>query len=700
MTEYVIRFTCKSASEGGEIPQVTVYQDQHLVQVRSIKSEKENNRLFYLITLNEPISFGKEYTIYHEQERTSYCIHATEVVRTDSFDQQFYYEGDDLGATYTQEETMFKLWAPTAVEVKLLLFQTWYDEDEQMYAMERCERGTWSATIQGDLDGVCYLYRVKVNGEWTEAVDPYAKSVSINGDKGMIVDLKKTNPDVWVTPSIMKVEDSIIYELHVRDFSIDKRSGVKNKGKYLGLVEEKTVGPKQLSTGLAYLEELGITHVELLPLADFGSVDESNHLAEYNWGYDVIHYFSPEGSYASDPYEKGTRICELKKMIARFHEKNIRVILDVVYNHVYVRETSHFEKIVPGYFFRYNPDGTLGNGTGVGNDLASERAMVRKFICDCVTYWAKEYRVDGFRFDLMGIIDVETMKTLQTLLLKINPSLLLLGEGWDLPTPLDQSKKATSAQAKVLDKIGFFHDGLRDSLKGSTFELKAAGFCAGNDKLKQAVLTGIKGNPNQYAFPRQAINYVESHDNHTLWDKLNFLSDSADVRVLMERHRLATSIVLLSQGIPFLHAGQEFFRTKYGVENSYCSPDWVNQVDWGRRAVYEQNVNFIKGLIELRKGHGAFRLPSFAVIDRHFRTLEAPSASIAYHLADVREWGVWKDIAVIHNGNAEVVEIKLPKQGEWEVVVDEERSGLIPLYTFDKERLIVPKRSSMVLGQR
>jgi pullulanase len=641
----------------------------------------------YECHISFPIEIGLPYMIYEEYGAfTDLQIGA--VIRTPEFDEQYYYDGEDLGIIYNEQQTVFKLWAPTATEVKLKLWSAKHQKP-QILSMTRIEKGVWTISVSGNLEGYYYTYLVCVNLVWREAVDPYAVAVSVNGEHGIIVDLRKTRfpkPDL---PPLSSPTDAIIYETHIRDFTIHPESGVTHKGKYLGMSEPNTKGPNETSTGLSYLKELGITHVELLPFNDFAGVDEKNPSKDYNWGYNPLHFNTPEGSYATDPSNPYARINELKQAIKTLQENGIRVIMDVVYNHVYIREESSFEKIVPGYFFRHDVHGMPSNGTGVGNDVASERKMVRKFIIDSIRFWLQEYHVDGFRFDLMGILDIDTMNEIRKVADKIDPSILILGEGWDLNTPLPSEKKANIQNAGKMPRIAHFNDRFRDYIKGSTFNLYDKGFALGNchhHKEVKEVISGsicigkeIKG---LFGEPIQTINYVESHDNHTFWDKAAVCNAHESEEVRKKRQKLATSIVLLSQGIPFLHSGQEFYRTKQGVENSYNSPDSVNQLDWRRKSGHEKDILYIQGLIALRKYHGAFRLSTAAEIRKHLKFFEhLPESLIAYQLYNVNKYGPWKDIIVIHHNQEEKQIFSLPDKSVWHVVCNGERSGIHPLYT-------------------
>ncbi|MBA2873857.1 type I pullulanase [Thermaerobacillus caldiproteolyticus] len=675
----------------GKLKAFTIENPNHeLCALRIHKETDLSTRMKYECRIDVPIEIGQHYLIYDEYGAfTDLQIGA--VIRTKEFDEQFFYNGNDLGVIYTRQQTTFKLWAPTATEVKLKLLEPKTGKEEHI-PLERTERGVWTVTVFRDIEGMHYNYLVCVNLVWREAVDPYAVAVSMNGEYGVIVDLTKTHIPKPSLPPLLSPTDAIIYEAHIRDFTIHPDSGIVHKGMYLGLTELGTTGPNNTVTGLSYIKELGITHVELLPFNDFAGVDEGQPNQQYNWGYNPLHYNVPEGSYATDPADPYARIYELKKAIRTLQENGIRVIMDVVYNHVYIREQSSFEKIVPGYYFRHDEHGLPSNGTGVGNDIASERKMVRKFIVDSIRFWMEEYHVDGFRFDLMGILDIETMKEICSVVHSIDPSALLLGEGWDLPTPLPSEQKATLQNADKLPDIAYFNDRFRDSIKGSAFSVADQGFvlgdCAYRERIKEMIAGSVRTGTGQGLFfaPTQTINYVESHDNHTFWDKMMIANGHESEAVRKKRQKLATAMVLLSQGIPFLHSGQEFYRTKQGIENSYNAPDEINQLDWKRKSEHEEDVRYIQGLIRLRNEHRAFRLATAAEIRAHLLFLEPmPPSIIAYQLHHVQAYGRWSDIIVIHHNQETKERVFLPDEDEWHVVCDGKRSGIDPLFSVQKE---------------
>ncbi|MGG2971907.1 type I pullulanase [Geobacillus stearothermophilus] len=637
----------------------------------------------YVCWFSVPFQFGETHWIRARSGEDS-DVQIGAVVRTAAFDDQFFYDGK-LGVEYAKEQTIFRVWAPTATAVSVKLVHP--DHGDVRYVpLVRGERGVWSVAVSGDWERARYMYVACINRVWREAVDPYATAVSVNGEYGVIVDWEKTKlakpaPPLPPCPS---PTDAVIYELSIRDFTSHPDSGAVWKGKYLGLTEEHTRGPNGTVTGLSYLKELGVTHVQLMPFADFAGVDERDPQAAYNWGYNPLHLYAPEGSYATDPHDPYARIVELKQAIRALQENGLRVVMDAVYNHVYDREQSPLEKLVPGYYFRYDAYGRPANGTGVGNNIASERRMARRWIVDSVVFWAKEYGINGFRFDLMGVHDIETMKSVRDALDAIDPSILVYGEGWDLPTPLAPEQKATMANAKRLPRLAYFNDRFRDAVKGSTFYLPDRGFAlgdsAGREQVKTAIAGSLQAFGGLFCHPLQSINYVECHDNHTFWDKMEAANGHEPEWLRRKRQKLATAIVLLAQGIPFLHSGQEFYRTKGGDENSYRSPDAVNRLDWERKSRYEDDVRYIQGLIAIRRAHGAFRLATEVDVQRHLTFLEPiPPSVIAYWLRDVALYGLWTDIVVIHHNEETGVVIALPDDGEWHVVCDGEQSGTVPL---------------------
>ena len=596
-------------------------------------------------------------------------------VRSNDFDNYFSYDGE-LGALYEKEGTLLRVWTPTAKSVEVWIYaDDSFKGPSTKIEMVQKPKGIFEAYLPGDQHGTIYVYKILfLNNRESISVDPYARATTVNGMKSVIADLNRTNPDGWGErlPAFGLPEEAIIYELHIRDFSISETSGIVNKGKFLGLTEKNTQNASGRKTGLDYLIDLGITHIQILPMFDYATVDEANLTEpQYNWGYDPLNYNVPEGSYSTDPFDPFNRIFELKQMIRTLHDNGLRVIMDVVYNHVYDPKDQALERTVPGYFYRYNADGSLANGTGVGNDTASERHMMRKYIIDSVKYWAKEYHLDGFRFDLMGIHDSVTMNAIREALDKIDPSIIIIGEGWEMSTPLPEDLKASQRNAQAMPRIAHFNDSIRIALKGSDFgDEKDRGFISGKNYLEDLLLRNIKeamhlSSHSSYVDPEQVIQYVEAHDNLTLYDKLlrSNPDDSEEVRI--KRHTLATSIVLLSQGVPFIHGGQEFLRTKAGVANSYQSPDEINQFEWERVTTFQESVAYVKGLIALRKSEYLFRLHTIEEIEAHFTILSENFNIVAFSLTNSK-----KKYIVIFNGNRSDVIFRIQK-GKYAILVED-----------------------------
>lgn len=596
------------------------------------------------------------------------------------FDDHYAYLGNDLGFRYTKESTAFRLWAPTATEVFVVLYRTWDGRSDRLIAMKEDVQGTWTLSVDEDLHGYLYTYLVRVGEQWNEAADPYATAVAVNGDRAAIVDMDRTNPERWTEdkPRFERATDAIIYEAHIRDFSIHPLSGIKHKGKYLGLTEQGTRGPEGIKTGLDHILDLGVTHVQLLPFYDYStqSVDETRlDVPQYNWGYDPKNYNVPEGSYATDPYEPEVRIRELKQLIQALHDQGLRVIMDVVYNHVYDGFVINFTKLVPGYYLRYTDKREFSNGSGCGNDVASERKMMSKFIVESILHWVREYHVDGFRFDLMGLLDTDTMNEIRRRLDEIDPSLLTIGEGWIMETELPAIKRANQHQAGEMQGIGFFNDVMRDGIRGHVFEARSRGFVSGaadrEHEIKQGVTACISYDDWIKGFalePSQTVNYAECHDNHTLWDKIQVSVDGEQDEDRRRMHRLASSIILTSQGIAFIHAGQEFCRTKFGFENSYNLPDEVNRLDWERCAEHQDDIEFMKKLIQLRRQHPAFRLATADLIRQHLVFETSPRNTVAYTLRNHAGGDSARHLYVIYNARRDLVSVKLPELGDWELL--------------------------------
>ena len=592
------------------------------------------------------------------------------------------YQGDDLGVTWHSERTTFKIWAPTAVAVELNLYRNGKDGSSfQTIKLTSGMQGTWEAVVDGNLEGIFYTFRIN-DGNWLDEVpDIYTRCVGVNGKRGMVYDPEKTNPSGWqhdLGPRLNSFTEAIIYEIHVRDFSVDAESGIINSGLFLGFTETGTSTTDGIPTGIDHLKDLGITHLHLLPVNDFFTVDEEFPLEKYNWGYDPLHYNALEGSYSTNPYDGRIRIREFKKMVQTLHNNGIGVILDVVYNHTGHIGNSVFNQTVPGYFYRQNPDGSFSNASGCGTEIASERAMVRKYIIDSLKYWVREFHADGFRFDLMGIFDLDTMNTIRRELDQIDPGILIYGEGWAADqSPMPEELRAVKRNLSLLPGIAVFDDDLRDALKGHWSDEKSKGFISGLTLREEAVKFGIVGatyHPQivyDYvessripwaAEPNQCINYVSCHDNYTLWDKLKLSCPDASDAEMRKMVKLAGAILLTSQGIPFLHAGAEFCRTKKGHPNSYRSPDKINKIHWRKKGVYLDVYEYYRSLITLRKNHPAFHMPTARLIRENLSfCFHYEPGVIAYCINGKAVGDKWERIIVVFNGNRGKHAVQLPK---------------------------------------
>ncbi|MDQ0208171.1 type I pullulanase [Alkalicoccobacillus murimartini] len=689
----LVKLTSRRALSDCELKTVQILVNGTLLPSK-VQMHSSNEVLLYL---EEPYPFGQ---VTLAGVPGQFCpVLPKEVVRTKEFDDLFYYSGSDLGVCYKQKQSTFVIWSPTAVKVELIIYKQWFDEKGTIISFDRETSGVWRSHLDGDWQGFWYQYIVTNPGtDPVRIVDPYAAFLSINGQKAMIGRLILKGDDTHKLKPLKK-EQSVIYEVHIRDFTSAASSGVVQKGTFSGLLERGTRNRQGLTTGLDYMKELGITHVQLMPVQEFSTVDESNALETYNWGYDTTHFFGIEGSYSTNPYSGYKRVEELHELIKGFHNEGIRVILDVVYNHQYIWEDSAIEQLVPGYFFRYKTNGNMSNGTGVGNDLATERSMVRKMIVDSVTYLLTTFNVDGLRFDLMGIIDLETMKEISDLTDKMNKDILLLGEGWRMDTAYPDHQLAITEQANELLHVSFFEDRFRDLLTGHLFSHQSGGFTlTGTDP--SAMKDAICGNPSRFNHPAQAIHYAEAHDNLTIWDKFSHQQAESGTEGTERRHILVTSMILLSQGIPFLHAGQEWCRTKLGVENSYCTPDWINGLDWDRRTAYDNYAQYVKGIIQIRKAYSIFSLPTYHEIHKRINWLICESDFLLYELnyGLSGHQGIQK-ILIAHNGTEHNRSFFCKVQGIWQVCVDEKAASLVPLYSLRGEELTVSPLSTMVCLQ-
>lgn len=581
----------------------------------------------------DKIELGNDYVV-RCRDIGSVSLNVNEATTFDDFEEDYFYDGDDLGATYYKGKTVFKIWAPLASRVSLYIKQK-ADDPFTTYKMRRGDKGVYEITLFGDYGGYLYRYSITNSGLRTMTTDPYAKGSTANGKSSVVIDFSKTNIDLHndKLPVLKNAQDAIIYELHVRDFTIDKNTNIENKGKYLGIAEEGKKTNKNNPAGLDYLKYLGISHVQILPIYDYATVNELNPSEKYNWGYDPAQYFVPEGSYSTDAEDGYSRIIELKKMIAKLHENKIKINMDVVFNHVYGYEDSVLERVVPNYYFRKNRNGTLCNGSGCGNDVASERPMVRKLILDCIKYWTKEFGIDGYRFDLMGLMDIQTIKEVEKIVRSYKPDALIYGEGWDMYTNLPQDKKATIYNSFRTPNIGFFNDTYRDVARGNN-DLKNGylGYLNGNTSFIEGFKFVYLGSVVNYCYqpkfcnPTQSINYVECHDNCTLYDRIAYSYSGKDEESLLSVVKFVNAAVILSFGVPFIHSGQEIGLSKKGLDNTYNAGDEYNKFRWDLLDKRFAMVQYLSSIIKARAYNDnfstLFKTPSDIENNNEFINLE------------------------------------------------------------------------------
>ncbi len=630
------------------------------------------------------------------------------------------YSGEDLELTVDSKGTHWRLWSPKAQAARVIL----YDSDRNTQAvdtidMTRGEGGTWVAAVPRQLYGSFYTFSILDNGKWLdETPGVWAKAVGTNGHRAAVIDFAATDPEGWESdkgPAIAHINDAVIYEMHHRDFSVDPSSGIVNKGKFLALTEPSTTSPDGEATGIDHLKELGITHVHILPSYDYNSVDEANLPSnQYNWGYDPYNYNAPEGSYSTNPADPSARIREMKEMVKSLHDNGIGVIMDVVYNHTADNDNSNFSLTAPGYYYRHRPDGSYSDASGCGNETASDRRQMRDFIVNSVKYWAKEYHIDGFRFDLMAIHDIETMNEVAAALKEINPDIFVYGEGWTAgDSPLPVSQRALKENVSKMPQVAVFSDDIRDAVKGHYTDASDRGFATGKPGLEETVKIGIvgasahpqvdysKGNNSKFAYasvPTQIINYVSCHDDLMLTDKLRKSMPDASEADRQRAARLAQTIVFTSQGTPFMFAGEEIFRDKKGVHNSYKSPDSINAIDWNLKHVNREQFDYYRELIKLRKEHPAFRMATADQVARHlkFDNVKEPNL-ISYSLKDHANGDQWKEIKVVFNGADEAREVKIPR-GKWLVIADDGHISASGLGESKGGRMTVAPRSALILA--
>ena len=629
----------------------------------------------------------------------------TNLYSTEEFERKYTYSGADLGARWSKDKTAFRLWAPTAKSVKVNLYRSGTpgteDRIEQL-VMAKSVAGTWTAEAAGDRGGQYYTYLVELETGLDEVCDPYAVTTGVNGHRAMILDLKSTDPDGWNRDrnphAGEKITDAVIYELHVRDLSADPSSGIRNKGKFLGLLETGTKNDSSVPTGLDHIKSLGITHLHLLPSYDYGSVDESHpEKDQFNWGYDPVNYNVPEGSYSTDPYHGEVRVKEMKQMIQGLHEHGISVVLDVVYNHVYEAKDFCFNRIVPDYFSR-TKNGVYSNGSGCGNDTASERSMVRKYIVDSVKYWADEYHIDGFRFDLVGLLDVDTINELVSTVHASHPDVIFYGEGWTLDTALTKPEVllATQDNAHLTPNFAYFSDTLRDVLRGYVFDDHAHGYVAGLEGQEEDLCACFAAAPGWCPSPTQTVNYASCHDNMALFDRLTMSAPKATAAQRIRMNNLAAAVVMTAQGIPFFQAGEEMLRSKPRPDgtfehNSYASPDSVNSIKWNdlSKPEYAATADYYRGLIAFRHAHPTLRLDTPEKVAQQVFPIGGLEPNVTgFHLRCSANDPA-QAIMVIFNPNPAETVVELP-QGKWNLCVHDDRAGTEPLGQVENTVTVAP----------
>ena len=676
-----IQYSIKPATRFTSLDQIKVLDGDREVPIESLSS-LNNEVIMGVITLAEELDISKTYTVKLEGFDAQNAV-PTKVFDSPAFVERSCYDGDDLGASIDGEVTVFKLWAPTASEVVLNLFEDGAEgEAYEKVEMTKEEKGVWVGAASCG-SGTYYTYSVTTAAGTQEAVDPYAKAVGVNGSRGMVIDLAATDPAGFAQDkyyeNIDAYNEAVIWEVHVRDFS-NRIEGSQYPGKYLAFTETGLKNASGQSAGIDYLKDLGVTHIHFQPIYDYATVDESKlDTPQFNWGYDPKNYNAPEGSYSTDPFHGEVRVNELKQMVQAIHKGGMAVVMDVVYNHTFDLD-SCLNRVVPYYYYRYTPTGAPSNGSGCGNETASDRVMFRKYMVDSVSYWAKEYHIDGFRFDLMALHDVETMQAIEEALHAINPKAIIYGEGWTGgSTPLNANLMANQANiSKVqpsgegIGAVAVFNDAIRDGLKGSVFDAKDQGYINGkaNAGTAAAVIFGIqgglKGSGASWSVENNmVINYMACHDNNTIWDKLLESNPDASDEERYAMNRLGEEILFLGKGTPFMLAGEELLRTKQGDHNSYKSSDAINNIDWDSLSDGSLNMQMhelMKQLIALRKANAFFTLgePACEVLDKNVIrvtwTLEGKTVA-----------------AALINPNDEPVSAEFP-EGTWTVLFAGETS--------------------------
>ena len=596
---------------------------------------------------------------------------------------------------YQPQQTSFHFWSPVAEQMEIRLYEEPAGDSFTVVNLHKGSNDCWSAVVKGDWKGKYYTVRSYQDGEWSEeAPGIFAKAVSVNGQRGAIIDLQETNPAGWdtdVRPAMQDPTDIVVYETHVRDFTMSPFSGVEQKGKFLGMAEEAPI---------RHLQELGITHLQILPMFDYGSIDETRlENNRYNWGYDPVNYNVPEGGYSSDPADPTARIREAKQMILALHQAGIRVVMDVVYNHTYDVMGCSLGRVVPQYFYRLNEDGTYANGSGCGNETASDHEKMRQFMVESVCYWAREYHVDGFRFDLMGIHDQETMRAIRAALDEIDPTILTYGEGWAAMSPAYPYEQLAMKQwTYTMPRVGAFSDDIRNALIGSPFDHQR-GFASGNEDGLSDAMRGLVACPDWSGEPMQHVSYITCHDNYCLRDRIDVSAKKETENTKLRMNKLAQTAVLVSQGMSFIYGGEELFRTKRGIDNSYQSPDSINIIPWENKTKYADLFEYYKQMIAIRHAHKGFRLGTAAGVKEHvtFMPIDNPHL-IIYRINDLDGIDSARSLTVLLNGGATLAKAQIP-EGDYTVLAHDAQADVNGLGHIRGEQVVVEPYSATILAE-
>ena len=608
---------------------------------------------------------------------------------------------------YSPSKTQFTFWSNAAEQMEVNIYAQSDDEQStKVVPLTKGEGDFWTATVKGDLAGQFYTIRSFQNGEWSlESPGIFAKAVSVNGQRAAIIDFTTTNPEGWeydARPEVTDMTDIVVYETHLRDFTMSPYSGIENKGKFLALTEEGTGvnGDRLAATGIDHLKEMGITHLQILPFFDYGSIDETRlDQNRYNWGYDPVNYNVPDGGYSTNPYDPACRIREAKMMIQALHEAGIRVIMDVVYNHTYDVMGCALGRVVPKYFYRLNPDGTYANGSGCGNETASDHEMYRQFMVESVCYWAREYHIDGFRFDLMGIHDQETMNAIRAALDEIDPTILTYGEGWAAMAPAyPYDSLAMKQWTYKMPRVGAFSDDIRNALIGSPFDHER-GFASGNAASAKDVMRGLIACPEWSGEPIQHVSYITCHDNYCLRDRIDVSAKGESEATKLRMNKLAQTAVLVSQGMAFIYGGEELYRTKKGIDNSYQSPDSINIIPWENMFQYADLCDYYRAMIALRHEHKGFRLGSADLVKEHVEFLDTDNESlIIYRINNLEELDSAKSLTVLLNGSAKQAKAEVP-EGTYTVLAHDAQVDISGLGQIQGTQVVVEPYSATILAE-